>query len=35
MGEGPFHWGEFPDFGRGNPPVVAPVVSPQNEGFRL
>ena len=25
MGEGLFHLGRFPDFGRGNPPVVAPV----------
>ncbi|KKI98826.1 hypothetical protein PROH_13310 [Prochlorothrix hollandica PCC 9006 = CALU 1027] len=23
------HWGGFTDFGRGNPPVVAPVVGPQ------
>ncbi len=29
MGEGLFHLGRFPDFGRGNPPVVAPVVGPQ------
>ena len=29
MGEGLFHFGEFPDFGRGNPPVVAPVVGPE------
>ncbi len=29
MGEGLFHLGRFPDFGRGNPPVVAPVVGRQ------
>ncbi len=26
IGEGLFHLGRFPDFGRGNPPVVAPLV---------
>ncbi|KKI99230.1 hypothetical protein PROH_15935 [Prochlorothrix hollandica PCC 9006 = CALU 1027] len=26
MGESLFHLGRFPDFGRGNPPVVAPAV---------
>ena len=29
MGEGLFHLGRFPDFGRGNPPVVAPAVGRQ------
>jgi len=29
MEEGPLPWGRFPDFGRGNPPVVAPVVGRQ------
>ncbi|WP_225884040.1 hypothetical protein [Prochlorothrix hollandica] len=29
MGEDPFHLGGFTDFGRGNPPVVAPVVGRQ------
>ncbi len=29
MGEGLFHLGRFPDFGRGNPPVVAPAVGCQ------
>ncbi|WP_225884100.1 hypothetical protein [Prochlorothrix hollandica] len=29
MGEGLFHLGRFPDLGRGNPPVVAPAVGPQ------
>ncbi|WP_225883917.1 hypothetical protein [Prochlorothrix hollandica] len=29
LGEGLFHLGRFPDFGRGNPPMVAPVVDRQ------
>jgi len=32
MGEGLFHLSRFPDFGRGNPPVVAPVVGGQRVG---
>ncbi len=32
MGAGSFHLGKFPDFGRGNPPVVAPAVGRQEVG---
>ncbi|WP_225883990.1 hypothetical protein [Prochlorothrix hollandica] len=34
MGEDPFPWGGFTDFGRGNPPVVAPAVGRQEGRHR-